>query len=40
MKRSGKTNGADPLDMAWDKTFPKCAKLFQKVGWFKYFLEN
>ena len=27
----------EPSDMEWDKTFPECAKLFQKAGWFKYF---
>ena len=37
MKRSGKTNRVEPSDMAWDKTFLECAKLFQKEGWFEYF---
>ena len=37
MKKSGKTNRVDPSDMAWDKTFPQCSKLFQEEGWFKYF---
>ena len=37
MKRSGKTNRAEPLDMKWDKTFLECAKLFQEAGWFQYF---
>ena len=37
MKRSGKTNRVEPSDMGWDKIFPKCAKLFQKAGRFKYF---
>ena len=37
MERSGNTNKDQPLDMAWAKTFPECAKLFQKEGWFKYF---
>ena len=23
--------------MGWDNSFPKCAKLFQRAGWFKYF---
>ena len=40
MKRSGKTNMAEPSDMAWAKIFPECAKLFQKAGWFKYFEKN
>ena len=37
MKRSGKTNKAEPSDMGWAKSFPECAKLFQKAGGFKYF---
>ena len=37
MKRSGKTNRAEPSDMAWAKSFPKCVKLFQRAGWLKYF---
>ena len=37
MKRSGKTNRDEASDMAWDKFFPECAKLFQKAGWFEYF---
>ena len=39
MKRSGKTNKAEPSDMGWDNSFPECARLFQRAGWFKYF-EN
>ena len=37
MKRNGKTNRAEPSNMAWTKSFPECAKLFQKASWFKYF---
>ena len=37
MKRSGKTNRAEPTDMGWDNSFLECAKLFQRAGWFKYF---
>ena len=37
MKRSGKTNRAEPCDMGWAESFPECAKLFQTAGWFKYF---
>ena len=37
MKRSGKTNRAEPTDMGWANSFPECAKLFQRAGWFKYF---
>ena len=37
MKRSGKTNRAEPSDMGWAKSFPECAKLFKRIGQFKYF---
>ena len=37
MKRSGKTNRDDPLDMSWAQTFPDCARLFSEVGWLNYF---
>ena len=37
MKRSGKTNRAEPSDMSWDKTFPDCAKLFLEAIWLNYF---
>ena len=37
MKRSGKTNRAEPSDITWAKAFPECAKLFQEAGWFQYF---
>ena len=40
MKRSGKTNRAKPSNMAWAKSFPECAKLFLRAGWFKYFEKN
>ena len=40
MKRSGKTNRAEPSDMVWAKSFPECAKLFQKAIWFEYFEKN
>ena len=39
MKRSCKTNRAEPSDLGWDNSFPECAKLFQRAGCFKYF-EN
>ena len=39
MKKSSKTNRVEPTDMGWDNSFPKCAKLFQRASWFKYF-EN
>ena len=37
MKRSGKTNRAEPSDMTWAKFFPNWAKLFSKAGWLQYF---
>ena len=37
MKRSGKTNRAEPSDISWDKNFPNCARLFSEAGWLQYF---
>ena len=37
MKRSGKTNRAEPSDMSWDKNFPACARIFSEAGWLQYF---
>ena len=37
MKRSGKTNRAEPSDLSWAQTFPDCAKLFAEVGWLVFF---
>ena len=37
MKRSGKTNRDEPLDMSWAKNFPKCARMFSEAGWLQYF---
>ena len=37
MKRSGKTNKAEPSDMSWVQTFPDCAKLFLEARWLGYF---
>ena len=37
MKRSSKTNRAEPSDMSWIQTFPDCAKLFSEVGWLVFF---
>ena len=37
MKRSGKTNRAEPSDMSWVQTFPDCAKLFAEAGWLVFF---
>ena len=30
-------NRAEPSEITWAKTFPKCTKLFQEAGWFQYF---
>ena len=37
MKRSGKTNRAEPSDMTWVQTFPDCARLFLEAGWLSFF---
>ena len=37
MKRSGKTNSAEPSNMSWVQTFPDCAKLFSEAGWLVFF---
>ena len=37
MKRSGKTNRAEPSDMAWVQNFPDCARLFLEAGWLSFF---
>ena len=37
MKRSGKTNRAEPSDMSWVQTFPDCARLFLEAGWLRIF---
>ena len=37
MKRSGKTNRAEPSDMSWVQAFPDCARLFSEAGWLNYF---
>ena len=39
MKRSGKTNRAEPSDMSWVQDFPDCARLFLEAGWLS-FLEK
>ena len=37
MKKSGKTNRAEPSDLSWVKNFPQCAQLFSNVGWLTFF---
>ena len=37
MKKRGKTNKVEPTNTSWENSFPVCAALFQRVGWFNYF---
>ena len=37
MKKSGKTNRAEPTELNWIDQFPRCAQLFQNVGWLYLF---
>ena len=37
MKKSGKTNRAEPTDLSWMDNFPECAELFSNVGWLTFF---
>ena len=37
MKRSGKTNRAEPSDMSWVQTFLDCTRLFVEAGWLVFF---
>ena len=37
MKRSGKTNRAEPSDMSWVQAFPDCARLFLEARWLIFF---
>ena len=37
MKRSGKTNRAEPTDLSWIDKFPGCAELFENAGWLIFF---
>ena len=37
MRRSGKTNRAEPSGMSWVQTFPDCAKLFAEAKWLVFF---
>ena len=37
MKRSGKTNRAEPSNMSRVQTFPDCVKLFSEAGWLVFF---
>ena len=37
MKRSGKTNRAEPLDMSWVQDFPDCGGYFLEARWLIFF---
>ena len=37
MKKSGKTNRAEPSDLSWVQNFPYCAQLFAEAGWLVLF---
>ena len=37
MKKSGKTNRAEPSDLSWVKNFPDCAHFFAESGWLVFF---
>ena len=37
MKKSGKTNRAEPTDLSWVDNFPESAELFSNVGWLTFF---
>ena len=37
MKKSGKTNRAEPTDLSWVDNSPECAELFSNAGWLTFF---
>ena len=37
MKKSGKKNRVEPMDTSQAQSFPNCAVIFQRVGWFDFF---
>ena len=37
MRRSGKTNRAEPTELNWIDKFPGCAELFENAGWLDFF---
>ena len=37
MKKSGKTNRAEPSNLSWVKNFPNCAQFFAEAGWLVFF---
>ena len=37
MKKSGKTNRAEPSDLSWVQNFSDCAQLFAEAGWLVFF---
>ena len=37
MKKSGKTNRAEPTELNWIDQFPCCAKIFENARWLDFF---
>ena len=37
MKKSGKTNRAEPTELNWIDRFPGCAEIFENAGWLDFF---
>ena len=37
MKKSGKTDRAEPIDTSWAESFPDYVAMLQRVGWFDFF---
>ena len=37
MGKGGKTNRVEPTDISWTSSFPDCATMFQRAGWFDFF---
>ena len=37
MGKGGKTNRVEPIDTSWTSSFPDCAVMFQRDGWFDFF---
>ena len=37
MGKGGKTNRVEPTDTSWTSSFPDCAVIFQRTGWFDFF---
>ena len=37
MRKGGKTNRVEPTDTSWMSSYPDCAAMFQRDGWFDFF---